>query len=207
MISDSKYKKPNYKDSAGFTIFELIVVIIIVSILLTILISDFSKAKLQFSLSRVAYKFSQDVSRAQNLAVSAVPYKDSFGTEQKVDGYGIYANLNSLGNKKYLIYADKNPGNQQYDSSDYIIETIDFSLTEPGIIIKEINNVTNNQASVNFNSADLTTAITQLNSGQNSAIFVFALVSDLTKTKSVVINTSGLAESSPPPAAPPPLSE
>ena len=78
------------QSGAGFTIVEAIVVIVIISTFFVIAINNFSQSKLQFSLSRVASKFGQDVSRAQNLASSAVPYKDSLGVEQDVDGYGVY---------------------------------------------------------------------------------------------------------------------
>jgi len=178
----------------GFTIIELLVAVAVISALLIIVISNFPYTRLQFSLSRVTHQFAQDVSRAQNMALSAVPYKDSFDVEQNVDGYGLYVDFDSLGNKKYIIYADRNPGNQQYDALDYVVGTVDFSSTEPEIIIKEISNVSGNNASVNFNSSNLTTTITQLNAGQNSVIVVFALASDLTKTKTVSINSSGLIE-------------
>lgn len=178
----------------GFTIIEVLVSVTIILSLFAIVISNFPKAKAQFALSRVTNQFAQDVSKAQNMAVSAVPYKDSLGVEQAVDGYGVYANMTSLGNKKYIIYADKNPGNSQYDGADYTTNTIDFSSTEKGVVIKQINNVSGNIASVNFGSSNLATTITALNAGQTTVVFVFALESDLSVTKTVVINKSGLVE-------------
>ena len=178
----------------GFTIIELIVVIAIIALFLIIVISNFPSAKLQFTLSRVTYKFEQDLRRAQDMAFSQVEYKDSSGTVQEVSGYGVYVDIDILGNKKYIIYADKIPGNQQYDVLDYLVETIDFSSTELGIVIKEINNVSNNKVSVNFNSSDFKTTITQLDQNQSSAGVVFALETDLTRKRSVLANTSGLVE-------------
>lgn len=178
----------------GFTMVELLVVILIIAIFPTIVISNFPKIKLQFTLSRVSYKFAQDIRRAQDMALSSAQYKDSFGMPKAIDGYGVYADITSLGNKKYIIYADAQPGNQQYDALDYLVETIDFSSTEPGVIIKEIGDVFNNKVSINLNSSNLDTKITQLKKNQNNVNVVFALKSDVTSTRNVSVNKSGLVE-------------
>src|SRR3989344_3056731 len=175
--------------SKAFTMIEVLVVVTVMLAVFLITITNFSQYKLQFSLSSVVYAFAQDVSRAQNMALAGVPYKDSLGVEQGIDGYGIFGDITGLGNKEYIMYADKSPGNQQYDATDYIISTIDFSSSEPGIIIKQIDNVSANKASVNFSILTNTTTITQLNVGQNKAVFVFAFASDPTTTKTVSINT------------------
>lgn len=188
----------------GFTILEVIIVVAIISILSVIVVSNFSNIKLQFSLSRVAYKFDQDARRAQNLASSAIPYADALGAVQPVNGYGVYVDINGLGNKKYIIYADKPDGattingivyltsNQIYDALDYIVETVDFSANEPGVIIKEVNNVLLNRASINFNSSDLFTNIFMVQTAAtNSVDIVFALESDQNITRTVTVNFSG----------------
>ena len=190
----------------GFTIVELLVVIVIVSLFIIIVISNFPQIRLQFALSRVAYKFNQDLRRAQNLASSTVQFKDSLGTIQSVNGYGVYVDMDALGNKKYIIYADKPTGsttinaityptsNQYYDNADYSVETIDLSITEPGIIIKEIDTpTTSSSIGVNFNSSDLATTIEipQLLATKNSVDIVFAIQTDPTKTKTVSVNHSG----------------
>ncbi len=206
------------KSGAGFTTTELLVVIAIIIFLLIVVVSNFAQIRLQFSLSRVVYKFDQDLRKAQNLALSASEYQ---GTEV-VAGYGVKIDLNNLGRKKYNIYADKITnlancnsnktncsgvnscsGNEENDTLDYLVDTIDFSQTEPGIIIKEIiflyggggivAGVTN--ASINFNSCDLLlrTTITSSEAGPpNSAEIVFALESDLTNTRTVLVNKAGL---------------
>lgn len=187
-------KKCNYDNIAGFTIIELLVVITIVTVFIIVVISNFSQIRLQFALSRTAYKFNQDLKKAQNMALSSVPYKDSSGVEQAVDGYGVYIDLDTSGNKKYVIYADKYPGNQQYDSFDYIFETVDFSLVEPGVIIKQMDNIVGNQGSINFNSSNLDTKITQLSPGKDSIDITLALESDLANAKIISVNISGLIE-------------
>jgi prepilin-type N-terminal cleavage/methylation domain-containing protein len=176
----------------GFTIIELLVVIAIMTGFFIVVISNFSQIRFRFALSRTAYKFNQDLRRAQNMALSFSLYKDSEGTEAPVDGYGIHIDLDILGNKKYIIYADKQAGNQQYDSSDYIIEEIDLKLSEPGIIIKEINNVAGNKVSVNF--SELRVEISQLISDQSNMDVVFAVESDQSIISTVSVNTAGLIE-------------
>ena len=178
----------------GFTILELIVVITIVLIFITIVISNFYKIKFQFSISRVSYELGQNLNKAQNMALSSLVYKDLSGTVQEVDGYGVYIDLGVLGNKKYIIYADKSPGNEQYDSLDYIVDTIDFSIKESGIIIKDMQNIIGQNVSINFNSSNLNTNIVQLVAGQNYVNIFLSVESDEASTRIVSINTSGLIE-------------
>ncbi len=204
MFSNIKLKKKykrNFRLSsesgAGFTIIEVLVVTAIIIVFSIILISNFPQFKIQFALSRTAYKFAQDVRRAQGMSLSSTQYRDSNGILQPVKGYGVYVDISN--NKKYIIYADVPlcvgcDGNQFYDSpADYIAENIDFSLNEPGVIIQQINNIVGNNVSINFAPPNPTTTITPLPS-QNSIDIVFVLEGDLTKTKTVSINTAGLIE-------------
>ena len=39
------------------------------------------------------------------MALSQVQYKDSGGSLQAISGYGMYVDIVSLDNKKYIIYA------------------------------------------------------------------------------------------------------
>ncbi len=178
----------------GFTIVEMLVVLAIIVILPTIIIANFPQTKLQFALSRVAYKFAQDVRRAQDMSLSSMQYKDALGTVASISGYGVYVDRDALGGKKYLLYADATPGNRQYDALDYVVQTIDFGADEPGVIIQEIKNVFGNTASINVAPPNPTTTLTLLNEGEHSLEVVFALESDASKTRSVLINTSGLVE-------------
>ena len=178
----------------GFTLIEIIVAIAIIAIIPAIVIPNFPQARLQFALSRTAYSFAKDVRRAQAMALSAVPYTDSLGASQPISGYGIQINLASgsgLGNKKYIIYADKQPGNAEYDTADYTVGTYE---TESGIVIKEIQNVVGSSASINFAPPKPDTTIISLASGQTAITVVFAFENDPSRTKTVSINLSGLIE-------------
>lgn len=178
----------------GFTIIEMLVVVAIVAILPTIVIANFPKIKLQFALSRAVVRFAQDARATQDKSLASVQYKDTFGVQQPISGYGVYIDLVNLGNKKYLIYADAAPGNQRYDALDYVVQTIDFGKDEPGIVITQIENVFGSTASINFSPPNPATTLTQLNQGQNSLNVIFAAVNDTSLVKKVSVNTAGLIE-------------
>jgi prepilin-type N-terminal cleavage/methylation domain-containing protein len=179
------------KERVGFTIVELLVVIALISVFSLVLVSNFPQSRLQLSLSRVSYKFEQDVRRTQGRALSSEQYKDSGGTLQTVFGYGVYVDTLS-NNKQYIIYADKT-GNQIYDVTDYVIDTVNFSSTEPGIVIKQINNIVGTNVNIDFIPPNFNIIITPVAVG-NRVDVVFALASDLTKTRTVSVYQSGLVE-------------
>lgn len=173
---------------------ELIVVVAIMSILVAILVSNFPKINTQLSLSGVSNAFEQNIRLAQQMALSNLTYKDAAGLAHVVDGYGIYVDLSSLGAQKYVLYADKSPGNKHYDSSDYIVSTVDFSKTAPSIAMQSLGNLSANNSSINFSTAKIETMISNL-SGNNTAIKVFfAAANDPLHTKTILVHTSGLIE-------------
>ena len=123
------------------------------------------------------------------MSLSFAEYEDSFGVLQPVTGFGGYVDL--FNNTQYIIYADSELGGQYYDGAmDYIVNTVDL---ESGIIIKEINNVTSTDASIDFKPPSPTTTITPL-PNQSILEVVFAIESDPAKIKTVSINTVGLIE-------------
>ncbi len=190
-------KSYSIKPTTGFALIELIIVVIIILALMAVVIPSFQENKLQFTLSKVAYQFAQDVRRAQDKALSSAQYVDSNGDQKTIAGYGIYVDIDVLGDKKYILYADnanENPGNKAYDELDYIIETIDLNVTEPDVLIKQIDNASANKVSINFNISNLNTTISELTESQNSVSFIFALLSDLNKTKTVLVNSAGLVQ-------------
>jgi|GEM_PF-543035 len=181
--------------SRGFSIIELLVVIAVIAALSVILIANFPQIRLQLSLSRVAYKFDQDLRRAQAMALASTQYVDAGGVSHAVKGFGLYVDLAST--KKYIVYADASPGNQKYDpGTDYIVETDDFTNTEPGIVIKTITNISGTTVSFNFAPPNPVTTITPSVS-QNRVDVVFSYQSDPTITKTVSVNTAGLVQVAP----------
>lgn len=178
----------------GFTIIELLMVIAIITILPVIVLSNFPQAKLQFALSRAAHAFAQDARLAQDMAKSSLPYKDSFGISQLVGGYGVYVDIDRLGNKKYIMYADALPANSQYDPADYMVKSVDIGLSEPGVIIKDVRNVFLQKASINFAIPGAEVSVSRPEKRHESLEIIFALEKTLQKTKSIFIHPSGLVE-------------
>jgi hypothetical protein len=163
------------------------------------MIANFPAIRLQFALTRTAYKFEQDVRRAQALAFTSAQYKDSQGVVYPINAYGV--NINILKNKQYLLFADGISGvHLVYDpTTDYTVENIDFSAAEPGVIIQDIFTPENPgvhcpSLDISFVSPGPTTAIHCVLNTFSSVDIVFALASDPSKTKTVYINTAGLVE-------------
>ena len=197
MIKNLKFKIEN--SVKGITIVEILVVIFIIALFSSILLINFPKIIRKFALNRAVYKMSQDSRRAQDMALSGQRTEGG-----DVKGYGVYINLNSLGNKKYIIYADMGD-DQKYDASgvicgrqspnqDCVIETINLSQAESGVIISGITNPNNvQQIDINFKPPNPTVTITSLSSGSRAQI-IFALESDLLTYRTVSVNTAGLIE-------------
>lgn len=190
----------NSVGSKGFTIIELLMVMAIVIIFPTVVVSNFSRLERQFTLSRVAYSFAQELRSTQNKALAWVQYKDKNGKVLPVSGYGLYVDVAVLGNKKYVVYADYpspilgGQGNQVYDPLDYVVSRIDLDAVESGVIIKSVKNTVSSDISVNFNIANSKAKISTLQEGKQSVEFVFALAQDETVTKTVAVNSAGLIE-------------
>lgn len=182
---------PYSKREKGITMVEILVVIFIIAVFSSILLANLPKIARQFALTRAVYKMSQDFRRAQDMGFSGQQVKGI-----NVKGYGVYINLNntSLGNKRYIIYADMNDDQQYAEGTDYIVETVDFSQTESGIIINKIENTNNKWIDINFKPPNPTITITSLLPGTNKVQIIFALESDLLKTRMVSVNTAGLIE-------------
>ena len=183
------------ESGAGFTIIEVLIVIAIIMLFSIVLISNFPEFKLQSSLSRTAYKFGQDLRKVQADAFSSAPYVDANGVSQPIEGYGIYVGLDDPGQKKYIVYADKMPGNQRYDTEDYLVATVDIALDEPGIVIQNILNSVGNSVSINFTPPNPLTKISNSLGGETSRVdIIFAQENDISKNKTVSIYSSGLIE-------------
>lgn len=120
-------------------------------------------------------------------------------------GYGIYINI-PTNNKIYKLYADttsdagsdcetySGPGTEcweYYNSADCIIETI--NIQEKGVIIQKINKTTftpeQAKVSINFKPPNPDVKIKWLSG--NEVEIVLALESDMSKTKSIIVNSAG----------------
>lgn len=181
------------KSEKGITLIEILVVIFIIALFSSILVADFPEIKRQFALTRAVYKMSQDLRRVQDMGLSGQQIE---GVDVK--GYGIYINLDNpnLGNKKYIIYADMDNDPKYVADTDSIIETIDFSQAEAGVVIDRIMNTTDGQqwVDINFKPPNPTVTITNLSSSTNRVQIIFAIKSVPPKERTVFVNTAGLIE-------------
>lgn len=178
--------------SRGFTVVELLVAIIIISILTGIVVSNVLLVNSQLSFLKVTNKFVSDVRMVQSMSLSSSQYRDlRTNTLQPVDGYGVHVDMKD--NKKYILYADKAPGNQTYDTFDYVLEVVHFGVTDPGVIISQLGGINSTSVSINFSPPLPHTTITPF-SGANRADIIFSAEGEAAKTKTISVNTAGLIE-------------
>jgi len=178
----------------GFTLVELLIVFVVIAILSSILVANFSEIRQQLALKRAAHKLAQDIRWAQEMATSSAEFKESENCDPSfytAYGYGIYIDFKD-DKKKYILYADIN-GDENYSSADCKIKTI--SIEEKGIVIEKIKNTEpNDKVAINFKPPNPNINIKWLLSGQNEVEIVLALEQDLSKTKSILVNNAGLIE-------------
>lgn len=173
--------EPFYRQKA-FTLVEIMVVISIVVFISATVMLNYRQSSQQLALSRSAYKLSQDIRKAGELAMSAKEFQGAIPS----GGYGVYLKL-SWGNY-YKIYADTN-GNEKYDTADGEVATV---YLEEGIILQAISP---SSLSINFKPPNPTIKIkTEGGSDSSTATITLSMSSDLTKTKKVKVNTAGLTE-------------
>lgn len=191
MISNSKFQIQNF--SRGITLVEILVVIFLVSLFSGILITNFPRIQLQFSLDGAVHKFAQDLKNAQELGGSGAQLTLDNGTVVPVSGYGVYLSPAGLGEKQYIIYADKN-ANQTYDIGE-MVKKIDFTSDYPKVIIKEIYNANKLKLSINFKPPNTVVSISDLLPDADSVDIVFGIEGDSSiNDRTVSINKLGLIE-------------
>lgn len=180
------------KNGGGFTLVELMVSVAVIAALSLLLIYYFSQIEIRFALSRTAREFADDMRLAQRMALSFSDYQGLSGATLPAAGFGIQVDLRD--NKKYVLYADKMPGNQVYDEEDYVLKSVDLSQKAPGIIIQSINNIADAEASVNFQGRKPYVNIYQFSEEVNGAEIVFAIESLPDITRKAAVNKVGLIE-------------
>jgi type II secretory pathway pseudopilin PulG len=206
---------------SGFTLFEVLAIVVIIGIMAGVGYSDFDAMRNQLSLKRAAYQLSQDLRRAQEMALSNTAASNASCTTDPncgnggvcrngkclAFGYGLYMDLGSGGS--YVLYADitnaiaglPDSGWRYYNPGDSPYQTIAF---ENGIIIKKFKNyggtdlaVQVQKVSAEFVPPNPDTAIYDVSGVANSMdsiqiVLGFPSASGITTIKCVGINKSGL---------------
>ncbi|MBZ9572490.1 prepilin-type N-terminal cleavage/methylation domain-containing protein [Patescibacteria group bacterium] len=178
----------------GFTLVEIIVVIAIIIILSTMIFANYRSGEQQLALQRATSKLTQDIRRAQEMAMSSKEYQLGQIPE---GGYGVY--IEPLPNppyeREYTLFADiYEPTSHRYNpGNDYLVEQIEV---EKGVIIKyPIQTEVGDKAKIHitFVPPDPEVHIVPPAGSEPSwCKIILALEQDLTKTKTIKVNKAGL---------------
>jgi prepilin-type N-terminal cleavage/methylation domain-containing protein len=167
----------------GLTLIEVLVVAGIISLLSTLLISNFSQSRI--GLNRAAAQIANGLRTAQSRALAGVlradAYPCGYGITMTVDGYRIYAGSIASG-------VDCATLNRNYDLGDSIVEnvvfpnqTIEVILPVPDIFFEPPNPKTYIN---NVNTAGVSTTITIRIKGSSNP----------SDTRTIYVTTSGNIE-------------
>ena len=171
------------KRASGFTIIELLIVMVIISVLSVLVLTNYRSGQKKYALDQAAQKLVSDIRKTQNMSISGVEITGVCDESNSCDGYGLYADMN---NNFYIIYADKN-SNATYQLPDPIIETINL----PDKI--EIQNVTPLPPKIHifFKPPEPITFINGKDDVGYLGTIVLGLV-DSSLTKTITVTTAGL---------------
>jgi prepilin-type N-terminal cleavage/methylation domain-containing protein len=195
-----KIKKENSssiypRDKAGFTLIELMVVIVIATVLMTAIVVQQSKWNDQLTVNTQNYELALMIRQAQVYSLGVREDKSGSGDKFNV-GYGIYFSQNNT--NQYIFFADRNK-NQKYDSG----EAIETKVFNRGVTIKDVCGKNRcfftgggplQQASVMFFRPDTDAIISLLNNGGNSVDvppILVTLKSVGNRTSSVKVESNG----------------
>ncbi|MBZ9578330.1 prepilin-type N-terminal cleavage/methylation domain-containing protein [Patescibacteria group bacterium] len=180
-----------FSNKKGFTLVEIVVVFFIIILLSAIILTNYQAGGQQFALQRSANKLSQDIRRAQEMAMSVKEVGPSGAKIVPEGGYGIYFKTSP---QKIIIFNDCN-NNQQYTPGnvcgtppDKFPEKIEDINLESGVRIENLSPST--PLHITFKPPDPTISI----SDGDQAIITLTLEADPSKTKTIKVNKVGLVE-------------
>lgn len=112
-----KEMKENLNEK-GFTLIEMIVVVVIISLMSQIAISNYFLQKRTKEMQFAAQKIEDDIRKTQNYSINI----KKFGNFSISGGYGIHFEDGGNGYKIFLNMS----GNKKYDTGDEIVESVSF---------------------------------------------------------------------------------
>lgn len=111
----------------GFTLTEILVVLFIISLLSGVTFANYRQGGKQMALQRSAYKFAQDIRRAQEMAIgSAESPTPACAGQIPIGGYGIQLKTSPADWREYYVLFADCDGGRDYDEPGELIERIYF---------------------------------------------------------------------------------
>ena len=169
----------------GFTLIEMLVVIVIIGVITGIVIFNVSFERQSSALLRSAQKLSLNLRRAQNFALSSKTYK----TVGVPCGWGVH--FNEAGSTSYTIFADlasaQDCSNRDFKMASDGSENFEIVNLESGITV---NSLSNNLSDVVFTPPDPTVKFTP---DQTSASII--LINKEGANRTIISNKTGFISS------------
>lgn len=156
----------NLTMNQGFTLTELLVVIVIIGILSSVLFLGRTKSEERLALQRSAYQLVQDLREVQEMAMGAGEV--DCGVE-KTHSFGICFDLDS--STSYYLFADCGPNaDQTYNGNDKLLREVNL---EKKVQIQDISPISVlNALNVVFSPPDPTTFINKEDWGEEATIIL-----------------------------------
>jgi type II secretory pathway pseudopilin PulG len=164
------------KNNLGFTLIEILVVLVIMIALAMLVIGGHSEGRPRLALERTAEAFAMDLYRAREKGFSSMIYND--GTNLIEDGFGIMV---VAGDTKYYLYAGKN---EQEIIEEIRIETL--------IKIDNVSPSDGGELRIFFSSDEKKVLFNEQSIDNGKVVFVTD--DGMNVTREININKSGIAE-------------
>jgi prepilin-type N-terminal cleavage/methylation domain-containing protein len=182
------FSESKKKYTSGFTLVEMLVVIIIITILSSLFVVNYKNIQNQLALERAAFGLANDIRRAQERAMSAGAEPECTNPNFKYK-YGVYI---ESGTNQYRLFADCNDnGKYQPADVDYIVNLVDFKEVE--IPPDPINSF--KKISIVFAPPDPVVSFSKDPLPDPEEVSIIIRVNnDNTKIKTVTVNKAGLVD-------------
>lgn len=177
------------KNSAGFTLIELIVSISIIAMMSGLFLTNYHSTNKTSELRMTAQKLASDLRLAQNYSLGSKEY----GGNMPAGGWGVHLDR-VVSPNSYIIFAD-NDGNMQYDSGEGDVDKGGMVVALPaGVSIQEINiGSPIDFVDITFLPPDPMTNIWD-GASTNNLISIVLTENSTNTTKAVEVNFFGLIE-------------